>query len=173
MNVETFKSRKNEMDYSAILSTDGVYRYELRRMWGRGRILCYIMLNPSTADGLKDDPTITRCMVRAQMLGYGGMVVVNLFAYRSTDKTVLRDVVANRGDAVGPLNDHYLVSAAKEADLVICGWSDYGRLSDRADHVIEKLKGQEVELYALELNKYGRPKHPLYLKYEIEPVFYI
>lgn len=40
----------------AELSADRSYRYELGRRWGEGPLLPWIMLNPSTADALKDDP---------------------------------------------------------------------------------------------------------------------
>ena len=43
-------------DGSAIISADGLYRYELRRQVGLGdRPCCFIMLNPSTADATKDE----------------------------------------------------------------------------------------------------------------------
>jgi hypothetical protein len=69
----------------ADLSPDGVYRYSLSRSWDfRGGNLNIIMLNPSTADHEVDDPTITRCVERAKRLGFGGLVVTNLFAFRAT-----------------------------------------------------------------------------------------
>ena len=71
-----------------VFSPDRAYRYVLVRRWStfadKPRICCYIMLNPSTADEAKNDPTVERCERRARDNGYDGLCVLNLFAYRST-----------------------------------------------------------------------------------------
>ena len=83
----------------ALLSSCGTYRYRLWRYWHTEREpLIFIMLNPSTADAMQDDPTIRKCIGFAKRLGFGGIEVVNLFAYRATDP---RDLRAN-GYQVGP-----------------------------------------------------------------------
>lgn len=47
---------------SAIFSDDRVYRYTLEIVWDDGKPLAqFIGLNPSTADEVKDDPTIRKC----------------------------------------------------------------------------------------------------------------
>lgn len=62
----------------------GDYRYLLTREWdSQGKIVTFIMLNPSRADALLNDPTITRCLNFARSWGYGRLEVVNLFAYRT------------------------------------------------------------------------------------------
>lgn len=63
---------------SAVLSDDGQYRYQLERTWGFGDAVTFVMLNPSTADARKDDPTIRRCLSYARSWGYDGIRVVNL-----------------------------------------------------------------------------------------------
>jgi hypothetical protein len=46
---------------TAVISEDGVYRYVLYREWDvQLPTILFIMLNPSTADGDSDDPTIRR-----------------------------------------------------------------------------------------------------------------
>ena len=71
---------------AAGISECGCYRYWLTRTWNpRRATLCWVLLNPSTADADRDDPTIRRCQGFARSWGYGGIVVVNLFAYRATD----------------------------------------------------------------------------------------
>lgn len=68
----------------AVLSEDGVYRYRLTREWGENldacKRVCFVMLNPSTADASKDDPTIRKCIGFATRLGFDALEVVNLFA---------------------------------------------------------------------------------------------
>ena len=45
----------------AIISDCGRYRHELHRMWDEDRPkVLFIMLNPSTANAIHDDPTTIR-----------------------------------------------------------------------------------------------------------------
>src|SRR5438045_3510538 len=77
---------------AAAISACGRYRWWLRRSWhqgGNGRVLCFIMLNPSTADARTDDPTIRRCMGFARSWGFSTLDVRNLFAWRATEPTEL------------------------------------------------------------------------------------
>ena len=47
----------------AYLSECGWYRYLLWRRWQPSApVVNFIMLNPSTADAVQDDPTVTRCI---------------------------------------------------------------------------------------------------------------
>src|SRR5689334_16488446 len=69
---------------AASISECGRYRYSLHRWWGAGERLYFVMLNPSTADAEVDDPTIRRCMGFARTLGFDGIGVVNLYAFRAT-----------------------------------------------------------------------------------------
>lgn len=73
-----------DVQKAAYLSADGLYRFALHRWWGDGIRLGFVMLNPSTADAEIDDPTIRRCMGFARTLGFDGIRVVNLYAYRAT-----------------------------------------------------------------------------------------
>ena len=62
------------------------YRYKLTRIWEpAGRKVLFVMLNPSTATEVQNDPTVERCERRARTLGYGGFRVTNIFAWRDTD----------------------------------------------------------------------------------------
>ena len=72
------------MTKTAILSPCCQYRYVLTRQWNDSEPVTWIMLNPSTADADKDDPTIRRCIGFAKAWGHGGIHVVNLFAFRAT-----------------------------------------------------------------------------------------
>ena len=86
--------------YGAELSVDGLYRYRLWRRWGDGERMAWIMLNPSTADAVKNDQTIRRCMFYARREGYDGIEVINLYALRATRPAHLLD----HPDPEGPGN---------------------------------------------------------------------
>lgn len=83
----------------ADISDCGRYRWRLSRRWDDGPQACFVMLNPSTADGLDDDPTVRRCVRFARGWGYGELVVVNLFPYRATDPGEL--ITAQRRGLIG------------------------------------------------------------------------
>lgn len=150
-------SRYEHPSRSAEISDCGRYRYWLRRSWktgGNGKTVCFVMLNPSTADAMKDDPTIRRCMGFTQTWGYSILSVRNLFALRATDPGQLSIDPA----PIGPKNDMEL-SVAKTADLVVVAWGakvPFGR-----DNAVLKLLSSK-SLFCLAKNKNGSPKHPLY-----------
>jgi hypothetical protein len=151
----------------AIISSCGTYRYLLQRFWDVGRqAVCFIMLNPSTADAEINDPTIERCMRRAALLGFGQLEVVNLFALRATDPSELH----RHSDPIGPENDEILIESAKVCNLVICAWGVHGALGGRAQRVAIKLAECGIKLHALKVSKQGYPCHPLYLPYSLQPV---
>lgn len=151
----------------ARFSACGRYRYSLWRHWDTDAPYClFLMLNPSTADEVRNDPTIERCERRARAMGFGGLYVANLFAWRSTDPRAL----ALADDPVGPGNDRAIVKAAKGAGRVICGWGNDGTLLGRDAQVLALLRRARIEPYALAVNKDGSPRHPLYVAYSEEPM---
>lgn len=156
------------MTTGAWFSDDRKYRYSLWRVWDAKKpMLCYCMLNPSTADENENDPTVERCQRRAQALGYGGMFVVNIFAYRSTDPKKLKKV----RDPIGSYNDAKLMDVFKECKTIICGWGKHGSLFDRGNYVLGLIRyGARKEPHALKLNKDGSPAHPLYIGYDVKPI---
>jgi hypothetical protein len=155
---------------TAIISPCGLYRYFLRRTWSNDAshgTCCFIMLNPSTADAMKDDPTIRRCQAFAQSFGCDTLEVVNLFALRSPAPVVLYK--APRDEIVGPSNDHYIMKTAYRARFVICAWGQHGKLFDRGSEVLAMLRAAHVYPQALRINAGGQPAHPLYLPADLEP----
>jgi len=108
---------------AAGFSPCGCYRYWLTRTWDESRsAVCWLMLNPSTADATRDDPTIRRCIGIARRWGHGGIVAVNLFALRATDPAELVRAV----DPVGPENDA-AVRSHTAGLRVIAAWGSKGR----------------------------------------------
>src|SRR5438128_11131670 len=103
----------------ATFSRDRRYRYRLWRRWDRSRaVVAFVMLSPSTADAMHDDPTIRRCVGFARAWGCGGVDVVNLFALRATDPRALRKAA----DPIGPANERHLRRAVRAAGLVVLAW---------------------------------------------------
>lgn len=156
------------MSATAIMSPDGAYRYYLSRVWNPElpKVL-FIMLNPSTADATKDDPTIRKCIGFAKRWHCGGLLVVNLFAYRATDPAVLKSL----DYCVGPQNDNNIRAAVGEADVIVCAWGAHGRKHQRSHQVLGMLKGFNRPLHAVKLLSDGTPAHPLYVPYR-EPINY-
>lgn len=146
----------------ARLSACGAYRYELTREWGRpmfgigGRCL-FVMLNPSTADGSEDDPTIRRCLGFAAQWDFDSLEVVNLFALRATDPAELY----KHPDPVGPENDAAILAAAARANQIVVAWGGHGAHLDRAAAVARLLAS--YRLLALRTTREGHPGHPLYV----------
>lgn len=145
----------------AVFSKCTRYRYRLDRdlLVGDGEIL-FVMLNPSTADAEKSDPTVTRCLNFAKRWGFRHVNVGNLFALRSTDPTVLY----RTKDPVGPENDFHLRAMSHHADLTVVAWGGRGGYLDRDAEVL-KLLSRPIE--HLGVTKQGRPKHPLYLRADV------
>ena len=136
----------------------GRYRYQLGRRWAAGGpVVAFVMLNPSTADAERDDPTIRRCAGFARRWGFAAMTVVNLFALRATDPARLR----RARDPVGPANDGHIAAAAAGADAVVLAWGAHGDLRGRDRDVLALLAG--VRPACLGVTRGGQPRHPLYL----------
>jgi hypothetical protein len=155
---------------TAVISECQRFRYLLTRGWhgGTRSNLGFVMLNPSTADAESDDPTIRKCIGFAQQMGYCGIVVTNLYAYRATDPADLK----RAGYPAGPENDAYLERAAKNmsVDTMVCAWGAEARGMSRPTEVLSLLRKLGVKPHALALTKDGIPRHPLYLPYTSRPV---
>ncbi len=150
---------------AAHCSPDMVYRYGLTRQWGPQGMVLFILLNPSTADAIVDDATVRRCIAFALAWGYGGIYIVNLFAFRSTDPKALR----RARDPIGAQNDHALVSYAEFSELHVAAWGVHGDLKGRDADVRELFSAQGYQLYHLGLTQGGHPRHPLYLRKSTKP----
>ncbi len=168
-DVTVVKNDFIDMKKTAVFSKDMVFRYMLSRIWkagGFGRVV-FLMLNPSTADAMIEDPTIRRCMVFARKWGYRVLDVANIFALRSTDPIRLQNVL----DPVGPLNDQYLREMTETADRVVVAWGTHGKFLDRGNSVAKWVLHDRI-LHCLAKTKHGFPKHPLYMRGDTEPIIY-
>jgi hypothetical protein len=143
------------------------WRYLLWRCWDSSRpVANFLMLNPSTADEFKLDPSCTRARNYAERWGFGAVVVTNIFGWRSTDPAALRVVE----DPVGRGNDRAILRAAKQSKLVVCAWGNHGAHRERSQRVVALLRQERVRLNVLRLNDCGEPAHPLYLPQSLKPV---
>lgn len=162
-------------------SPDRRYRYFLRRPWeeqlglgllenqqdGEARApIAFVLLNPSTADERKDDPTVARCRRYGLAWGFGEVIILNAFAYRATDPKDMR--VQN--DPVGPENDATLLATvATVLDMggrVVCGWGNHGAHLQRSDH-LRAILAPFGALRCFPKTKAGEPGHPLYLRKDV------
>ena len=152
-------------DSGALFSECGKYRYRLWRTWSDKPALCFLMLNPSTADEISNDPTVERCERRARSMGFGGLQVINIFAYRATDPKVMKA----QADPIGTENDRHILDAVRESGMVVCAWGKHGEHMGWGKEVIDLLGRAEVKTHCLKLNKDGQPAHPLYIGYDVLP----
>lgn len=149
---------------TAVISDCGRYRYTLSRVWDESKYcLPFCMLNPSTADAEQDDPTIRRCIGFAKREGYGGIHVVNLFAFRATKPRELDTV----SDPVGPDNEIYLsraVYAAASYNIpIVCAWGSRLPLNvSRTGYWMIAQGG--ARFVCLGKTLAGYPRHPLYVR---------
>ena len=139
------------------------YRWSLERWWNVHRAspwIGWILLNPSTADDRKDDPTIHRCIRYSQAWGYGGCTICNLFALRSTSP---RAAYHDRRP-IGRLNDRAILAPVEQCGVIVAAWGVHGALSDRGENVMRMLIDAGVKVHCLGRTKDGHPRHPLYLR---------
>ena len=162
---------------SAEISECGRYRWWLRRSWqlwndmgehvtGKG-VCCFVMLNPSTADALQDDPTIRRCIDFARRWQYDTLVVRNLFAYRATDP---KELLNPNVDVVGGNRAEIELTTALTANMVIAAWGA-GAPFGRGERVLKLWRDTfpKKEIYCLGKTKNGHPRHPLYVAGSTRP----
>ena len=160
---------KGDAESVAVYSDCEIYRYRLERVWAAGaKSLLFVMLNPSTATEVQNDPTVERCERRARALGFGGFAVANIFAFRATDPRVMRAAA----DPVGPENNAAILALAGAADRVLCAWGNHGALLGRGAAVAALLRLQGADLFHLGLTQAGAPKHPLYISYAAQPMLW-
>lgn len=160
----------------ASISSCETYRWWLSRGWGTAsrtdlppeNPLAAILLNPSTADGYSDDPTIRRLVDYAQRWGHDGLVVCNLFAFRATDPDELYKTAA---DPVGHQNDDVIRSNCR-GRTVLCGWGAHGDYMGRDKRVLEILREIGAKPICLGRTRDGQPRHPLYLRADLTPEAY-
>jgi len=163
----TFTSNMSTRFPPAIFSRCRTYRYTLWREWDlfNKNYAMFIGLNPSTADEVNNDPTVRRCIDYAKRWGYGAMCMMNAFAFRATDPTVMKA----HPTPVGRKNDHWLKEMARDAGIIIAAWGLHGLHQNRQEKVLKLI---QQPIHCLTITKDGIPGHPLYLKKSLTPVLF-
>lgn len=174
------------MNRAADISDCGKFRYQLVRCWAPHRPqLGWIMLNPSTADGLADDPTIRKCMHFARAWDYGGILVANLFHLRATDPRELTPPTADLGDAcqryteisahaLGPKDGEQVYKDVLDCPMVMAAWGSHDVVGHTGrDTLIRTLAAERGKtLHCLAINQDRQPRHPLYVKNDTKPLIW-
>jgi len=155
------------MKRETMFSSDRKYRYTLWRefdMFNRHRYAMFIGLNPSKADEVINDNTVTRCINFAKSWGMGALCMTNLFAFMATEPKEMKACP----HPVGEENNKWLTLCAQEADIIIAAWGNDGKFLGRNEEVMKFLDN----LQCLGITKLGQPIHPLYVPGDRKPMPY-
>lgn len=156
---------------TAVLSKCGQLRFTLSREWHPGERVCFIGLNPSTADAVVDDPTVKRWMHFAEAWGYGGFVAVNLYPFRTSSPKECQqwsDFERNgpdwyARDAICE-NIEIVAKEAKKASLVVACWGANPWDEFLIAEVLERIclyEEPHKDIYCFGVTSGGQPIHPM------------
>jgi hypothetical protein len=145
----------------AVFDETQKYRYLLWRVWGTGKkFVTFIMLNPSTASETVDDNTIKSCIRMAKSWGFDGLIVVNLFAFRTKSPKILKQQAT---PPIGPLNTMHILEAAELSQgNLVCAWGNDGDLWGQSFLVTQMLRQKGYRLKCIKTTLKQQPIHPLY-----------
>jgi hypothetical protein len=144
----------------ALFSDCKKHRLSLWRIWDKDKpMVMFIGLNPSTANAIDDDPTIRRVKSMAKSWGFGGVYMMNLFTFISTDPKNLNIKQGNLSES-----DTILIEISNKCTEVIFAWGNFN-VFGRDKEIIKMYPYAK----ALHINKNGSPKHPLYVRGNTTP----
>jgi hypothetical protein len=146
----------------------GTYRYAYALWWDTraiptlGRSAAWILLNPLGAESSvpRPRPTLGYCRNRSMEWGYGGLVIVNLFAYRADSPAQLATL--DRDEAIGPVNDTVLQVIASQSAVIVGAWGYHGSIGGRSDEVRQRIQGLHfvIDEGGRGFTASGEPSHP-------------
>jgi hypothetical protein len=124
--------------------------------------------NPSTADEKKNDPTIRKDIGFAERLGFGGLLKMNVGAFRATNPKDWYKAI----DPFGPRNTpgnmlQYIYSFPVEMTAVAWGRC-IGKFAYRGKMIADAIP----DLWCFGRTKDGTPRHTLMLPYTTEIELY-
>ena len=155
-------------DSGAWINALGTRRYLLWRTTGAvhypadDRLVAFIMLNPSDANAISDDPTVRRCRGFARDWGYTQLFIGNLYSIKGSDPKAIDfreqpDLFSDR------INEAVLDDLIGSVDRVVAAWGSHSHIGRQQDRFRDLARNARCNLYHLGLNVDGSPKHPLYL----------
>ena len=174
---------------AAVFSSCGGYRWWLQRTWQPERpTLVFVGLNPSCADGQRDDPTLRRLVAYGRRWGFGRLEVINLFGAVATTPAALKRMA----DPVGADNEAWIrrclrrlgpwrceaIPARESAgavpvgplgSLLWLGWGNGGAWRGRDRALLALVAEFAVKPFALCRTASGQPRHPLYCPAAMTP----
>ena len=136
------------------------------------KTVLWIMLNPSTATKIKDDPTIIRCKeFSAYWACYEDMLVVNLFSYKTSNQDELIKALKNGDITTSEDEDERkeIIEKLKPSDLIVAAWGggpDDDDVKDAMQEQIRKVKactdkaGYKIYCLGRRDEGKGQPRHP-------------
>lgn len=157
---------------AASFSRNRANRLTLERSWGGTSRVCFIGLNPSTADHEVDDPTVRRWIHFARSWGYGGLVAVNLYPLRTSRPVECKKWADWDRPGWGPdwyarddiqHNIQHVAEVAKASALVVACWGAV-LWEDVSACLIEEIQSGIApypDIYCFGLTKGGQPIHPM------------
>lgn len=146
----------------AVISDCELYRHELRRIWDdRLPVLVVVMLNPSRADDTREDPTLLALIGFARLWGYGGLLIVNLYDWRSSSPAAMRREPARRSDRADGYLEAALAFAQAHETPVLVAWGNEGDFEGEAGRLVDRARRRGVPLICLGTTAGGAPKHPM------------
>lgn len=153
------------MHKEAYLSDDRIFRYWLLRRWNNALpLMAVIGCNPSTADEEEDDPTIRKTIGFGERLGYGGVLMLNVGAFRATDPNDWKEARDPFGpeNTIGHLKDYLL---AWKPSIVIAAWGAPCMASKRGEARAYAIRANIKGMKCWGRNSDGSPRHPSRLPY--------
>ncbi|WP_408375159.1 DUF1643 domain-containing protein [Paraburkholderia nemoris] len=148
----------------ARFSPCGRYRPLLVRRWAKGdSFALWIGMNPSTATGEVDDPTVQREWTYTRSrLGVSAYVKANVMDYRATDpKALLAEGIEPQSES----NQNTILEQARNARYVVLAFGALTKAQRRyASELVTALETEGIPLFCLDFTADGSPRHPLYVK---------
>ena len=125
----------------------------------------FIGLNPSTADEKEDDPTIRRCIGFAKKLHCDGLVMANIWSFRTKSPDELKKHEV--GHIENAANLDWLQWVCRSINPVVAAWGNHGEWQNGGADVVNFLypilASRSLDFQCLGRTGQGEPRHPLYL----------
>lgn len=151
------------MKTDAYLSDDRRYRYWLLRVWDDSLpINCSCGVNPSTADEYADDHTIRKDIGFSERQGFGGLLKVNLSAFRSTAPRPAHCQPVGDENSAKHIRQYFEKFAAKQFTAT------WGKNGKHFDWQAKAILREFPDAMCFGCNPDGTPRHTLMLPYSTE-----